>query len=797
MLFTDVEGSTRLLYELGDDYAVALAEHRRILRGVMERYGGVEVDTQGDAFFYAFARASNAVAAAGTAQDALAAGDIRVRIGVHTGEPRLTEEGYVGLDVHTAARIAACAHGGQVVVSSRTRELLDADLVARDLGQHRLKDVVHPVRLFQLGAADFPPLRSLNATNLPEPVSSFIGRVAELRDASSMLSQTRLLTITGPGGVGKTRFAIALARDALERYPDGVWWVPLADLSDRRLVVASIERAVGASTDLAGYAAGKRMLILLDNFEHVIAAAPELSPILASCPGLTLLVTTREVLRLEGEREFPLAPLSGDDAAALFSQRAGLEPTEPVRELCTRLEALPLAIELAAARASLLSPAQILQRLSQRLDLFSGGRDVDPRHLTLRATIEWSHDLLTPEEQALLARFSVFAGGATFEAAETVVGAEPDGMQSLLDKSLIRRTGDRIWMLETIREYAAERLAESGGAAQVRERHARYFLAVAESANLSDWAPGEARYGVALTEQANFRAALGWTVAGGDAELGLRLATALENFWVVADPFEAMRWFDALLARSEDVSASVRAAALRTYGGVVNPTGNDELAERLYESSLAEYRRLGDDDGVAGVLVRLGHSAWYRGANDTALALGREGLDGSRRAGNTRSEAQALGLLGELEFERGEHDRGLELLHQSVAVAAACGFRWWEARMLLRAVKRARELDRQADALRWALESLGLAVVISDRRRIVQLLDILAAIAVDRGQVERAGRLRGAAEAELARAPVSAWTMTDLDVGAGRGEFERGRQVGLAMDLDAAATYALEANEQV
>jgi hypothetical protein len=257
-----------------------------------------------------------------------------------------------------------------------------------------------------------------------------------------------------------------------------------------------------------------------------------------------------------------------------------------------------------------------------------------------------------------------------------------------------------------------------------------------------------------------------------------------------------MRWFDALLARSEDVSASVRAAALRTYGGVVNPTGNDELAERLYESSLAEYRRLGDDDGVAAVLVRLGHSAWYRGANDTALALGREGLEGSRRAGNTRSEAQALALLGELEFERGEHDRGLELLHQSVAVAAACGFRWWEARMLLRTAKRARELDRQADALRWALESLGLAVVISDRRRIVQLLDILAAIAVNRGQVERAGRLRGAVEAELARAPVSAWTMTDLDVVAGLDEFERGRRAGLATDLDAAATYALEANRR-
>jgi class 3 adenylate cyclase len=252
-LFTDIEGSTRLLRELGHGYAQALADHRRILRAVFEARSGVEVDTQGDAFFYAFARATDALAAAGEAQEALAAGPVRVRIGVHTGEPQVTSEGYVGLDVHAAARIAACAHGGQVVLSRRTRELARADLELTDLGEHRLKDVEQPVQLYQLGRFEFPPLRSLNATNLPDPVSSFIGRSHELREATHLLSGSRLLTITGVGGVGKTRFAIALARAHVNTYPDGVWWAPLATVRDPELVLRRVEQAIGATVALAEY----------------------------------------------------------------------------------------------------------------------------------------------------------------------------------------------------------------------------------------------------------------------------------------------------------------------------------------------------------------------------------------------------------------------------------------------------------------------------------------------------------------------------------------------------------------
>jgi predicted ATPase len=791
-LFTDVEGSTLLLRELGDAYDAALADHRRILRAAFAERRGVEVGTEGDALFYAFARATDALVAAASGQRALVAGPLRVRMGLHTGEPRLTDEGYVGLDVHTAARIGACGHGGQVVVSPRTKELAGDDVALSDLGLHRLKDLPDPIRLYQVGEEVFPPLKSLHATNLPDPVSSFVGRRRELVDAAELLERSRVVTVTGPGGAGKTRLAIALAHDALPGFPDGVWWVPLADLRDPQLVVAAAEHVLGASTSLAQHVSGKRMLLVLDNFEHVIEAAAELSPLLAACPNLCLLVSSRELLRIAGEREYALSPLSDDEGAALFCDRAGIDPGDAVTALCRRLDGLPLAIELAAARASLLSPDQLVERLSQRLDLLRGGRDADPRHATLRATIEWSHDLLIPPERTVFARFSVLAGGATLAAAEEVLEAGPDELQSLLDKSLIRRGDDRLWMLETIRQFAAERLEESGEKEVVGDRHARFFLALAESAYVAADVSGESQYDVALAEQANIRAALGWALARGDAELGLRLATALETSWVLADPFEATRWFSELLELPGEVPGPVLAAALRAYGGAVNPTGDDALAERLYMQSLAEYRRLGDEAGVASVLVRLGHSAWYRGDIEAALALARDGLEGSEGPGNDRSHAQALGLLGDLEFERGAHDHGLELLEQSATAAAECDFRWWQARMLLRLVKRARECGREDDALRWALESLRVAAAIWDRRRLVQVLDMLAAIAAGRGEMERAGLLRGAVEAEANRAPLSAWAVTELPAAALEDAiFERGRQEGLLLTLDAAVEAAL------
>ena len=397
-LFTDIEGSTRLLHDLGAAaYADALAEHRRALRGAFAAHGGVEVDTQGDAFFVAFPTAAGALAAAALSVEDLRPGPIHVRIGLHTGRPLLTTEGYVGPDVHRAARIAAAGHGGQVLLSKETRDLVDDEVA--DLGEHRLKDIAGPVWIFQLGSDRFPPLATIANTNLPRPASTFVGRETELREVTSLLRDgARLLTLTGPGGSGKTRLAVEAAAQLVTDFKAGVFWVELAPVRDPSLVTESIAQTLGAKQGLAEHIGERQVMLLLDNLEQVIAAGSGLAALVESCPNLRLLVTSRELLRVRGEREYQVPPLADNEAVALFCDRAGIEPDSIVRELCRALDNLPLAVELAAARATVLAPRQILERLSGRLDLLKGGRDADPRQQTLRATIEWSHDLLSPSE---------------------------------------------------------------------------------------------------------------------------------------------------------------------------------------------------------------------------------------------------------------------------------------------------------------------------------------------------------------------------------------------------------------
>ncbi|MGE5435356.1 MAG: ATP-binding protein [Candidatus Doudnabacteria bacterium] len=563
-LFTDIEGSTKLLHELGDDYADALAAHRRVLREAFDRHGGVEVDTQGDAFFVAFARAKDALAAAAEGQKALEYGPIRVRMGLHTGEPLVTEEGYVGIDVHRAARIAAAGHGGQTVVSQTTFDLAGSDGL-RDLGEHRLKDLSAPERIFQLGDGEFPPLKTLYQTNLPVPATPFLGRERELGEVGEALARpdVRLLTLTGAGGSGKTRLALQAAAEAADEYPQGVWWVPLAPVREPDEVVATAARALGTGGSLEEALGDRRLLLLLDNFEHVIEAAPELTALLAKCPNLDVTVTSRERLQLDGEHVYPVPVLDRSEARELFAARAravrpDFEPNGSLDELCARLDDLPLALELAAARTTILSTEQLLNRLGARLDLLKGGRDAEVRQHTLRATIEWSYDLLDPDEQRLFARLAVFRGGTTLEAAEAICDADIDELQSLVDKSLVRiRDEDRFWMLETINEFAAERLGESGEEDELRRRQAEFFLALAESANLSaeaiDIGP---RPELVLPEQDNLRAALDWAAEAGEIELGLRLAIALEQFWVAAGPYEGARRVEAFLDRAAGLPTS-------------------------------------------------------------------------------------------------------------------------------------------------------------------------------------------------------------------------------------------------
>ncbi len=479
-LFTDVEGSTRLLHELGDaDYARALAEHRRILRAAVADHAGIEVDTQGDAIFAAFPTPLGALSAAIAAQHALNTGPIRVRMGLHTGTPLRTSEGYVGVDVHRAARIAAAGHGGQVLISSTTVALLAGeDLPLSDLGEHRLKDMAAAERIFQFGTDQHPRLKSLSPANLPEPPGAFVGRSAELREIGELLRDpsVRMLTLIGPGGIGKSRLALEAAADAAGSFPDGRWWVPLAGLDDAGLAVAAVGRVLGLSEGVEPDAinehlAGRRALLILDNAEHLLPSLAEaLADLVPDAGGSTILVTSREPLRLQAERLVRVPVMTEADAEQLLVSRAialgvAIGPSAALTSLAERLDRLPLALNLAASRLPILSVEQILERLSQRLDLFAGSRDADPRQRTLRATMEWSHELLSEPEQTLFRRLSVFAGGWTLEAAEAVGESDIDTLQGLVDRSLVQRSNDagepRFSMLETVRQFAAERLAES------------------------------------------------------------------------------------------------------------------------------------------------------------------------------------------------------------------------------------------------------------------------------------------------------------------------------------------------
>ena len=765
-LFTDVEGSTKLLHELGAEaYAEALAEHRRVIREACASEGGVEVDTQGDAFFFAFPTAPRAIASASAFTETLATGPIRVRVGLHTGTPLLADEGYVGGDVHLGARVAAAAHGGQVVLSRATRELAGDDLV--ELGEHRLKDIAEPVAIYQLGDARFPPLNTLSNTNLPSPASSFVGREREAADIVSLVRNgARLVTLTGAGGSGKTRLAIEVASELVPDFRNAVVWIPLATLRDPMLVPDAMAQALGAGRSLADHIGRQELLLLLDNFEQVVAAAPELSGLLSACPNLHLLVSSRELLRIQGEVEYAVPPLAGPEAVELFCTRANVESSDDVAELCRRLDDLPLGVELAAARASVLTPQQLLGRLSQRLDLLKGGRDADARQRTLRATIEWSYELLDEPETRLFARLAVFAGGCALAAAEDVCDADLDTLQSLVDKSLLRFTQGRYWMLETIRDYAAEQFAVMRDRDAVHKAHADHYLSLAASADLRDvHSGGEQRMDLMIPEHENLRAALEWA-SSADLELALRLAVELEQFWTVRSPEEGVHWLTELLDRADGAPIELRAHALRTLGSTANPAGEDALAERAYADSLALFRELGNERQIATLQLRLGYSAFYRGDLEEARRLADACLEGHRANGNMRGESQALTLAGEVVYAEGHAEKGLELIARGAELAEESGFSWWRARTLRAMVDCTLELGRLEDAEHWLAESLEHCRRLGDSRGTMFTLARLARLEAEAGRQERAGLIWGAIEAEERRKIHGNWLQVRDDLAA-------------------------------
>jgi predicted ATPase len=796
-LFTDIEGSTRLLHELGDSYVEVLAEHRRLLRDAFARHGGVEVDTQGDAFFVAFGRARDAVAAATEAQQALVPGRIRVRMGLHTGEPLVTEEGYAGIDVHRAARIAAAAHGGQVLVSQTTRDLLEDGIELRDLGEHRLKDLAGPQRLYQLGGSDFPPLRTLNQSNLPVQPTPLIGRSRELAEVLDLVGSHRLVTLTGPGGSGKTRLALQAAAELVECFRDGVWFVALAPLRDARLVLPTIAQTLGVREPQTPgeYLRTKETLLVLDNLERLLDSVPDLSELLGLAPGLKLLVTSRASLRISGEHEFLVPPLRDEEAVALFSERArAVKPTaalgEAVAEVCRRLDNLPLAIELAAARIKLLTPESLLPRLERRLPLLTAGtRDAPERQRTLRATIEWSFDLLEQSEQELFLRLSVFAGGWDLDAAERVCSAELETLGSLADKSLIREHNERFLMLATIREYASEQLEASAEASGVRRAHAEHYLALAEAAEPEILGGAQVEWMARLErERDNFRVALDWASEQREHEIALRLIGALRRAWVARGYLaETRARLEEALFAGEAVAPSIRAKALYGYGRVALVQGDYDRAVRPLEESAAIFRASGVRRGLAFALADLGWIAAARGEYERARSFGEESLAVARDAGDETTTAAALHVIACTMLDEGEYAEARPLFEESLALRLRLGDKRNAANslsylgitaLLERDRGRARELleealemGRQLDNLllvasalvnlgivalfeqdcrtarSLTYEGLELAQKLGDKPTTVECLHVLAGIACIERRSRRAAVLSGAAEA--------------------------------------------------
>jgi predicted ATPase len=762
-LFTDVEGSTRLLDEVGAQrYADVLAEHCRVIRETCSRQGGVEVDTQGDAFFFAFPTAPGALAAASAFSEAFASGPVQVRVGIHTGTPLLTAEGYVGHDVHRAARIAAAGHGRQVLVSASTVPLVEIELT--DLGEHRLKDLSAPERIYQLGVADFPPLKSLYRTNLPVPATPFLGRDWELAEVAELLRKSRMLTLTGPGGTGKTRLALQAVAAAAGAFPDGVFWVPLAALRDPEFVLATASQAIGARDGLGDHILDKRLLVLFDNFEHLITAAPELSGLLAACPNLKVVVTSREPLHLTAEQEYAVPPFVHKEGVGFFLAKArtvdpNFAPDENVSKICRRLDDLPLALELAAARVKALTSAQILERLEYRLPLLTGGaRDLPERQRTLGATIEWSHELLAENEQRLFARLAVFRSGCTLDAGQKVCDADLDTLQSLVDKSLVRFSNGRYWMLETIREYATGRLEEEIDAEETRLRLVDYYVQLAEDLEPRLFQTTAMRS--VGEDEDNLRTALS-LAHDRDPEAMLRLAGALWRFWYLRVQIaEGRRWLEEALANTPDVPSSTRARAFRGLAALEARAGNDDAAVPPLEKALAVYRVLSDDDGVARCLNNLGAVAAHRLDFDEATRLYEEALAIGRRLaerGTGPGVAHPLMNLAEITLERGDLSAARRLAEDAMANAQHAN----DAAVIAQAgtvlawiAVRDGQYDEAARLLRDALaiaHDLGV-------RYVGGTLLLVALIAASRGQEMEAARLWGAIAAQRARVGVRAWT---------------------------------------
>ena len=877
-LFTDIEGSTRLLQSLGEGYAEVLAEQRRLLRAAFKDKGGYEIDTAGDGLFVSFHRATQAVGAAVEAQRAIAShswpenAPVRVRMGLHTGEAILTDEGYIGLDVHRAARICSAGHGGQILLSQTMRDLVEKDLPEgvslHDLGEHRLKDLQHPEQVFQLLhpdlTSDFPSLKSLDTlpNNLPRQLTSFIGREREIEEVKKLLANTYLLTLTGSGGCGKTRLGLQVAADLVEEYKDGVWVVELAPLSDPDLVIQEVASVLGIRegsgslsmgagtpgapsttseadsllTRLTGYLKSKQLLLVLDNCEHLIDECIRLVDVLLrSCLNLKIMVASREALGITGESAYrvpslslpdpsnlpPLENFSNYESVNLFIDRAVAavstfrvtdQSAPAVAQICHRLDGIPLAIELAAARVRVLEVEEITTRLDEDFRLLTGGsRTALPRQQTLRAMIDWSYNLLSEKERILFNRLSVFMGGWTLEAAEAICSGEDidsyevlDLLTSLVDKSLVITEGvysgdggggkKRYHLLETVRQYARDRILDSGESPSLRDRHLEWCLDLVERADPELRGPNQVEWLDTLeAEHDNLRAALEWSLGKENGEMGLQLAAALWLFWNVRGySGEGGEWLERVLSGKIDDPASTRimaarakalcgsanfflgahtvaqsrleesikiwgelgnksgiAESLSTLGVLKFVQGNFGQSKSLLEESLSLYRVIGDKWGIADSLMWLGKVVGeFEGDYETAGTLLKESLPLFREVGDRRGLAHVLIGLGDTMVRQGDHEDARVLVEEALVLSRELGYKWMMVVSLYVLGKVARGGGDYGRATEFFKESLivwqeidsGMELFLPIR------LEALGELAVEQGQPERGACLLGAAE---------------------------------------------------
>jgi predicted ATPase/class 3 adenylate cyclase len=866
-LFTDIEGATRLLQELGEGYRAVQDLHSEIIRDALDTAGGHEVRTEGDSFFVVFPTAAKAVRAAVAAQRGLAAEawphgrPLRVRMGMHTGDGALGGGDYIGIDVNRAARIAAAGHGGQVLLSDTTRILVGAGLPrgvsVRNLGRYQLKDFDEPEPLHDLVVdglpADFAPIRTLGGTrrtNLPPPRTSLIGREREIAEIEELLTRTRLLTLTGPGGTGKTRLALRVAADQLDGVEDGVLMVDLSAVTDPALVVSNIASTLSVREEpgadlfdtLAGHVADRDILLVLDNFEHVVDAGPAVGRLLDAARRLRVLATSRAPLRLPGEHEYLVEPLPLPDATGrvdpevgttsasvkLFVERAASvrrdfrltdDNAAAVAEIVRRVDGLPLAIELAAGRVKMLSPRALLDRLEHRLPLLAGRlRGVPERQRTLRAAIEWSYNLLDAEERRLFARLAVFRGGWTLESAETVCGPGHgmevlDGLGSLVEKSMVRheetQDGDvRFRMLETIHEYAAERLDACGELQQIARKHAHLMRDLAEEAEPQ--LAGE-RQGLWLQrlerEHDNVRAALDWAEAAPEADTALRIATAMWRFWQLgAHLSEAKARLERTLALpGADTRGPLRVRALGALGGILYWQNDYEAMRDSYEEAVEIARELGDPSLLARALFDLSFAPFVT-AEDFE---GQERLLGEALAAATEGNDRVLRVeilmyLGFLTaFKGGDPAVGIDSIENAIALYRKRGDRLLTAEHLFR-LAGMKLMSGDAHAARGHLrESVALVAELPTPVVVSVAMGLSAAtfVASHDGDHERVARLLGFLshiEEEGAGGPPPIFLRQFGDPeGAARAAlgddaFEHAHAEGYAMTIDQARSFANE-----